>query len=174
VPDRSHLHVHGGRLCAPCVLRSGSTVRVRGGRGGSGGVSRGPRATAGVTAGTWASSLWWSDPLLSAASLAGPQSPADPRLDLVGNPLGRRFADFADGATAGRRGPASRLNREPRQTRPPVVRRSGPALRARADQRSTNRGSATLRSALRRSSGTTSSREAGDSDSDVTNGFLKR
>src|SRR5439155_26945795 len=36
-PYQSFFHVHSGRLCAPCVLRSQSTVRVAGGLGGPAG-----------------------------------------------------------------------------------------------------------------------------------------
>src|SRR5947207_7562666 len=37
-PDRSRFHVYCGRLCAPCVLRSQSTVGVAGGLGGLAGA----------------------------------------------------------------------------------------------------------------------------------------
>ncbi len=36
--DRSHFHVHSGRLCAPCVLRSQSTVVAPGGLDGPAGT----------------------------------------------------------------------------------------------------------------------------------------
>src|SRR3954454_10217077 len=37
-PDESCFHIHGGRWCAPCVLRSQSTAWAAGGLNGPGGM----------------------------------------------------------------------------------------------------------------------------------------